>query len=134
MNNRSDCHLNANGNSKMNNEIENYPKFSYAILPSFIMDDDNLNEGAKILYARISMYSQEGRCWASNAHFAEKQKVSTRCIQNWLTELKKCGYIEIELITEGKNTRRNIWLIIDFKKQNKGRTTVHPPMNHSSPI
>ena len=29
---------------------------SYAVLPSFIMDDENLEEGAKILYARISMY------------------------------------------------------------------------------
>jgi hypothetical protein len=106
---------------------------SFAILPSFIMDNENLEEGAKILYARISMYSQDGRCWASNAHFAEKQKVTIRCIQKWLKQLVDNEYIEIELDKSGFQTQRNIWIIIDFKKNFTKRTTVHPPMNHSSP-
>ncbi len=106
---------------------------SFAILPSFVMDNENLDEGAKILYARISMYSQDGRCWASNAHFAEKQKVTTRCIQKWLKQLSDFGYIEVEIKTGGFQTQRNIWIVIDFKNNVTKRTTVHPLANYSSP-
>jgi hypothetical protein len=108
-------------------------KSSYAVLPSFVMDDDNLNEGAKILYARISMYSQEGRCWASNDHFAEKQQVTTRCIQKWLAELKDAGYIEVDIEKGGFQTKRDIWIVNDFKKMFTRRTVVRPEANGSSP-
>lgn len=106
---------------------------SYAVLPSFIMDDENLEEGAKILYARISMYSQEGRCWASNAHFADKQKVNTRTIQRWLKQLIENGYIEVELEKGGFQTKRNIWIIVDFKKNFTKRHTCHPDATYMSP-
>jgi hypothetical protein len=89
------------------------------------MDDDTLDEGAKILYARISMYSQEGRCWASNRHFAEKQKVTIRCVQKWLNQLKKSGYVKIDIQKSGLITTRDIWLVMDFKKSLTKRTTVH---------
>lgn len=108
-------------------------KSSFAFLPCYIMDDETLDEGAKILYARISMYSNEGRCWASNQHFAEKQKVTTRCIQKWLAELKEAGYIEVEIDSSGFQTKRNIWLNIDFKNNFTKRTTIHPPLPCSSP-
>ena len=104
---------------------ESHSRGSYAILPSFIMDDENLDEGAKILYARISMYSQDGRCWASNAHFAEKQKVTIRCIQNWLKQLIDNEYIEVEIEKGGFQTKRNIWITTDFKKSYTKRTVVH---------
>lgn len=113
---------------------ENVQKGSYAILPSYIMDDENLDEGAKILYARISMYASEGRCWASNKHFAEKQNVTIRCIQNWLKQLVDAQHIEVEIETGGFQTKRNIWLIIDFKNSFTRRTTVHPPAQCSSPL
>ena len=107
-------------------------KASYAIIPSYILDDENLDEGAKNLYARISMYSQEGRCWASNSHFAEKQKVTTRCIQKWLKQLSDAEYIFIEVERGGWQTKRDIWITNDFKKFNTTRTTVHPQTNDSS--
>ena len=113
---------------------ENHRKSSYGHLPSFIMEDENLEDGAKILYARIDMYSQEGRCWASNEHLAEKQKVTVRCIQLWLKQLLDCEYIEIDIKRiPGKGNSRDIWIKTDFKKMFTKRTTVHPPLNHSSP-
>ena len=116
----------------MNNQ-ESHSRGSFAFLPCIVMDDDSLDEGAKILYARISMYSQEGRCWASNAHFAEKQKVTIRCVQLWLKQLVDGGHIEVEIETGGFQTKRNIWITIDFKNSFTKRTTVHPPANYSSP-
>jgi hypothetical protein len=97
------------------------------------MDDETLEEGAKILYARISMYSKDGKCWASNRHFAEKQKVTNRCIQNWLRQLIDAGYIEVDVRKGGFQTERDIWIVIDFKKMYTKRTTVHPIAKCSSP-
>jgi len=115
--------------------IKSQPQFSYAVLPSYVMDDESLDEGAKVLYARISMYAQEGRCWATNAHFAAKQKVTIRCIQKWLAQLEDAEYIEVEVIRGGFQTSRNIWLIGDFKKMFTKRTAVHaPPVNCSSSV
>ncbi len=106
---------------------------SFAILPSFVMENENLDEGAKILYARISMYSENGRCWASNSHFADKQKVDIRTIQRWLKQLVDEEYIEVEIERGTFNTRRNIWIIIDFKKNFTKRHECHPPMKSMSP-
>lgn len=107
-------------------------KSSYSIVPCFILDDNDLDEGAKILYARISMLSQEGRCWATNGYFAEKQKVTERCVQKWLQQLKEKEYIDVEIDSNGYQTTRTIWLSNDFKKMFKGRTTVQGGVPYSS--
>ena len=113
--------------------MSNPPTPSYAVIPCYILDDESLDEGAKTLYARISMYSQDGRCWASNQHFANKQKVTIRCIQKWLAELVEAGYIEVEVERGGFQTKRNIWLVVDFKKNFTKRTTVHAAVNVDAP-
>lgn len=104
---------------------EHNKKSSYSIIPSYVMDNKNLEVGAKLLYARISMYSQDGRCWASNAHLAEKENVCVRTIQRWLKQLSDEGYIDIEIEKIGLQTKRNIWIIIDFKKQFTKRHPCH---------
>jgi|GEM_PF-6351051 hypothetical protein len=105
---------------------------SYAIIPCYILDDENIEEGAKNLYSRISMLSEEGRCWASNEYFAEKHKVTTRCIQNWLKQLADAEYIQIDIDKTGFQTKRDIWIVNDFKKQFTKRTTVRVDTKHSS--
>lgn len=105
---------------------------SYAVIPCYIMDDDTLEPGAQMLYARLSMLANEGRAWPSNKYLAEKQKVTTRCIQNWLKQLSDAKYIEIELIKTGFQTKRNIWLDSKFKEMFTKRTTVRAGVNHSS--
>lgn len=113
--------------------MENHKKSSYAIIPCYILDDENIEEGAKNLYARISMLSDEGRCWATNEYFAEKHKVTTRCIQNWLKQLKDAEYIDVEVEKGGFQTKRNIWITNDFKKQFTKRNTIHPLKKSDSP-
>ncbi len=108
-------------------------KSSYAITPSYILDDEDLDEGAKVLYSRISMYSDEGRCWASNAHFADKHKVTERTIQNWLKQLSDKEYILIEIDKSGFQTKRDIWITNDFKKFSTKRNTVHVDTKYISP-
>jgi hypothetical protein len=113
--------------------MENHTKSSFGSIPSFILDDDSLEDGAVRLYGRIVMYSQEGRCWASNKHFAEKHKVDIRTIQRWLKQLVDRDYIVVEIETGGFQTKRNIWIINDFKKQFTKRHTCHPPPKSMSP-
>lgn len=108
-------------------------KSSYAIIPSYIMDDEKIHDGAKMLYARISMYSKEGRCWASNKHLSEKHGVDVRTIQRWLKELSDQGYIDVEIETGGFQTKRNIWITNDFKKIYTKRQSCHPPASNMSP-
>lgn len=106
---------------------------SYAVIPSYILEDDDLDEGAKVLYGRISMYSQDGRCWATNKHFSEKHKVDPRTIQRWLTQLKDAGYIEVDVDSTGFQTTRDIWITNDFKKHSTKRHICHPPTQSISP-
>lgn len=70
---------------------------TYSIIPTFVMDNDNLSSNEKLLYGRISSLSNKrGYCFASNAYFAEKFKTTQRCIQKWLKKLKEENLIEIE--------------------------------------
>jgi len=114
---------------------EHHEKSSFSVIPSYILEDEDLNSGAIVLYARLSMYSKEGRAWPSNQHLAEKQKVDERTIQKWLKQLKDKKYIEVEIIV-GKNNRqtiRNIWINNDFKNNFKGWHIDHPPPAVASP-
>jgi len=106
---------------------------SYAVIPSYIMEDKTLEDGAKLLYARISMYSKEGRCWASNKHFSEKHGVCVRTIQLWIKQLSDAGYIEVDIDKSGYQTKRDIWITNDFKKIHMKRNTFHPGANDISP-
>lgn len=108
-------------------------KSSFSVIPSYILCDEDLEHGAVRLYGMISMYSEEGRCWASNQHFADKFKVSIRTIQNWLQQLTDKEYIEVEIIKGGFQTKRNIWITNDFKKHSTKRNTFHPDAQCISP-
>lgn len=81
----------------MNDEIIN--KSYYAVLPSNVRYDNRLKDKAKLLYAEItSLTNEKGFCWASNNYFAELYSISKGTVSKLLSELKKYGYINIELI------------------------------------
>ena len=102
-------------------EISDQEDFSssFAIIPSYVLEDQSLSIGAKLLYSWISMYANRGKCWASNRHFGEKLGVKIRSIQNWLKELTDQSYIQVEVIYDSVQTKRNIWLSDDFRKRFK---------------
>ena len=100
---------------------------TFSIIPFYIDDDPDLEDGAKLLYGTLLRLSAEGRCWASNKYLAEKRRVSDRTIQRWLKSLSDKGHIEIEVEQGTYNTRRDIWIIVNFKNENMTRQKCHPP-------
>ena len=74
---------------------------SFIMIPASVLDDGQLHEPCKMLYAYIVLLStRTGYCFASNTHFARRFNRTERTIGRWLTELKESGYIRI---CEGKN-------------------------------
>lgn len=108
----------------MSKEEPNY----YAIIPANIRYDDDLIQGAKLLYGEITALSnQKGFCWANDMYFAKLYKVSKKTIQTWLKSLEDKKYLTREVIyKEGTNeiVRRYIRLCVYPTNEN-----VHTPMH-----
>lgn len=81
----------------MNEEI--LSKSYYAILPANVRYDNRLKDKSKLLYGEITaLCNEKGFCWASNNYFANLYSISKGTVSKLLSELKKYGYINIELI------------------------------------
>lgn len=79
----------------------------YSIIPAEVRYDKNLTPNAKLLYGEITaLTNKEGYCWASNNYFAELYNVSKTSISAWVSQLKEKGYIDIELIYQGKEIKQ----------------------------
>jgi DNA-binding transcriptional regulator YhcF (GntR family) len=69
----------------------------YAIIPADVRYS-NLKPNAKLLYGEITALSNKlGYCFASNSYFAELYGVSKNTVSRWITELKKSGFITIQI-------------------------------------
>jgi hypothetical protein len=70
------------------------------------------------MYGEITaMSAKEGYCWASNGYFAKLYGVDKRTITRWITNLKDCGFVTLDLIyyTNSKRVRkRKITLVKEF--------------------
>ena len=101
----------------------------YANIPANVRYS-NLKPNAKLLYGEITALSNKlGYCFASNSYFAELYGVSKNTVSRWLSDLKKLGFItiEIERNTHKEITKRSIGIIkkVDtpIDKKVKGNTT-----------
>lgn len=75
----------------------------YATIPPNVRYDKNLKPSEKLLYAEITaLTNKEGYCWATNAYFAKLYEVTTVSISNWISNLENRGYIQREIIKDGK--------------------------------
>ncbi len=82
-------------------------KSYYAIIPANIRYDEQLTDGAKLLYGEITaLCNQEGFCWAGDGYFSELYKVSRSTVQRWLNQLEDKGYIR--RVIKYKEGTRNI--------------------------
>lgn len=92
----------------MSEENPNY----FAVIPASVRYDKSLSANAKLFYGEITaLANKNGCCWASNKYFAELYDISERQVTRIISELKKNGYIEVELIKKGVLVeRRNIYL------------------------
>ncbi len=80
-----------------------------ATLLMSVLEDDRLQLGSRVLYAIICGLSvKSGYCFATNAYFGERIKVSERTISRWLGELVKYKYITIQLHTKDHVSDRHI--------------------------
>lgn len=86
--------------------------FYYSIIPSSVMYDTKLTDGAKILYALIlSLANNKGLCDASNEYLASMTKKSERTIKYQIKELIDNDYIKVDYQQFKKRVIYPIWKI-----------------------
>lgn len=69
----------------------------FSLIPSGILNDKDLSDGAKLTYALIlGLSNKYGYCFASNTYLSEQRDVSVSTIQRQLSELKKQKSITVE--------------------------------------
>lgn len=86
------------------------PSF-YAIIPATVRYHADLCPNAKLLYGEITALTQkQGFCWATNGYFKDLYGVSASTISEWVGQLRKAGFIKVEIDAEGGN-RRKIWIV-----------------------
>lgn len=70
----------------------------FIIVPMFIVDDNTLLDGEKLLFGEIASNSLEkGYCWFSNKHLATLFHISERTASRWVNDLGAKAYISIEI-------------------------------------
>lgn len=71
----------------------------WSITPATVRYDKRLPGNVKQLYGEISaLTNKDGYCWASNKYFAELYEVHKDTISEWVSILKKYGYIEVVVV------------------------------------
>ena len=94
---------------------ENNPNY-YAVIPAHVRYCKKLEPSAKLLYGEITALSNRyGYCWATNAYFAELYGISTDTITRWVRSLKEHGFIDSDVIMEGMQRSRKIWITPEIK-------------------
>ena len=74
----------------------------YAIIPASVRYS-SLKPNAKLLYGEITALSNKlGYCYATNNYFSDLYNVSKNTISSWLSDLKKLGFITIDLERNSK--------------------------------
>lgn len=105
----------------------------YCVIPSFILKDKEVSDGAKILYGHISGLTQlNGECWASNNYFADLIDKSIPTIKRQIKELKIKNYISVEINykNDGKEVESRVIKLCIIPQLNLNFTPVskmNPP-------
>lgn len=88
----------------------------YAILPAKVRHSKELSSSEKLLFAEVTALSQKwGYCTASNGFLGELLGVSNRTITRQLTNLRKLGFIRVELVRVGKEVEeRRVYPLMDM--------------------
>lgn len=86
--------------------------FYYSILPSAVMYDKRLSDGAKILYAIIlSLANNKGLCDVTNKYLADLTSKSERTINYQIKELIDNNYIKTDYKQFKQRVIYPIWKI-----------------------
>lgn len=77
----------------------------FSLIPSGVMENDKLSDGAKITYALIlGLSNRYGYCFATNTALAEMRSTSESTLKRHITELLKHGCMTAEY--NHRNDRR----------------------------
>ena len=92
----------------------------YSILTADVRYDKRLKPNEKLLFSEITALSNKrGYCNASNNYFAQLYDVTTVTASNWVNHLKDRGYIDVEMIYDGKKIKeRRIFVNSNPIKEN----------------
>lgn len=92
----------------------------YSILTADVRYDKRLKPNEKLLFSEITALSNKrGYCNASNNYFAQLYDVTTVTASNWVNHLKDRGYIDVEMIYDGKQIKeRRIFVNSNPIKEN----------------
>lgn len=92
----------------------------YSIITADVRYDKRLKPNEKLLFSEITALSNKrGYCNASNNYFAQLYDVTNVTVSNWVNHLKDCGYIDVEMIYDGKQIKeRRIFVNSNPVKKN----------------
>lgn len=92
----------------------------YSIITADVRYDKRLKPNEKLLFSEITALSDKrGYCNASNNYFAQLYDVTTVTASNWVNHLKDRGYIDVEMIYDGKQIKeRRIFVNSNPIKEN----------------
>lgn len=118
---RSICPVKAYQNRKkkasgMTMKIQRSQEYDdYLLIPKNIIYDTDLSAQCKIFLLYLYTQTKEGDCcFFTNENLSEFFNVDERTIRNWLSSLKKAGYIQTEFHKEGLTQKRV--LSVNWKK------------------
>lgn len=110
----------------------------WAVIPANVRYDNRLTLGARMMFGEIeALRHKEGYCYAKNKYFAELYEVSERTISDWISKLKKFGYIKTYSTRSNNGTIRKIYVqdettILHQKKFSGGvqkKTSINNTIN-----
>jgi hypothetical protein len=88
-------------------------KHGFAQIPRYVLNDKRMSFGARLTYAVLLSYAwQEDSCFPGQDRMAKDLGVTRKAVNAYLTELKKCRYIDWERRGLGKT---NVYYILDYQ-------------------
>jgi len=86
-----------------NNQLK---KSFWAFIPSIALEDKSISSTAKLILAEIyALADQNGICYPSNKHFSELLGISEVQVSKCINQLKRGGWIKVEILKEEGNLR-----------------------------
>ena len=98
----------------------------YAIIPATVRYSKVLKTNEKLLYGKItSLSNTNGFCYAQNRYFADLYGVSIETVSRWLSNLQKCGFIQIEVKRNGnKEVIARYIYMVDVPSHQKNQESI----------
>lgn len=104
------------------------------VLPSALLFNKKIELTAVKLYAMIrGLTKKHGYCYATNKYLSELMEASERSVTEWILQLKKEGYLEVETDKNGIHWQRRIYLSDKFKISLRKEAQFHPPRSTVPP-